>query len=35
MGMQAYWCDKLLDGSKTVELRQYPLPEELVGEGPF
>ena len=27
--MQVAWCEKLLKGEKTVECRQYPLPEDL------
>lgn len=29
--MQGPWCKKILDGEKTVELRQYPLPDDIVG----
>jgi hypothetical protein len=29
--MQAPWCDRLLKGEKTIEVRSYPLPSSLIG----
>lgn len=29
---KSYWCDKLLDKVKSIELRQYPLPSGFIGK---
>ncbi|CAL5229210.1 g12493 [Coccomyxa viridis] len=29
---EAPWCDKILDGEKTIETRKYRLPAELIGQ---
>lgn len=31
-GSQAWWADRILQGKKTIEVRQYPLPQQLLGE---